>query len=112
MGQKLGEWSKGSGSHATQKKVYIGKGLHFFPKAGIGEFKLEAFDLKLGDTILITGPTTGAREEVIKEMFVNDAKGDFAKKGDNITIKLDFRIRPSDKLYKIVAVEKPVESIS
>lgn len=112
LGQKLGEWSKGSGSHATQKKVYIGKGLHFFPKAGIGEFKLEAFDLKLGDTILITGPTTGAREEVIKEMFVNDAKGDFAKKGDNITIKLDFRIRPSDKLYKIVAVEKPVESIS
>ncbi|MEL4457240.1 peptidase U32 family protein [Lutimonas vermicola] len=111
LGQKLGEWSKGSGSHATQKKVYIGKGIHFFPKANIGEFKLEAFDLKIGDQILITGPTTGAKELTIKEMYVNDEKGEVAKRGDNITLPLEFRIRPSDKLYKIVAVEKPVETI-
>jgi len=111
LGQKLGEWSKGSGSHATQKKVYIGKGLHFFPKANIGEFKLEAFDLKIGDQILITGPTTGAKELTVKEMYVNDEKGEVAKRGDNITLPLEFRIRPSDKLYKIVAVEKPVETI-
>jgi putative protease len=111
LGQKLGEWSKGSGSHATQKKVYVGKGMHFFPKANIGEFKLEAFDLKIGDQILITGPTTGAKELTIKEMFVNDKKGEVAKRGDHITIPLEFRIRPSDKLYKIVAVEKPVESV-
>lgn len=105
LGQKLGEWSKGSGSHATQKKVYIGKGMHFFPKANIGEFKLEAFDLKIGDQILITGPTTGAKELEVKEMFVNDEEGSFAKRGDHITIPLSFRIRPSDKLYKIVANE-------
>jgi U32 family peptidase len=111
LGQKLGEWSKGSGSHATQKKVYIGKGVHFFPKANIGEFKLEAFDLKIGDTILITGPTTGAKELDIIEMFVNDKKSKKAQRGDSITIPLDFRIRPSDKLYKIVIVEKEVEKI-
>jgi len=111
LGQKLGEWSKGSGSHATQKKVYVGKGVHYFPKANIGEFKLEAFDLKIGDTILITGPTTGAKELKINEMFVNDKKGEDAKRGDSITIPLDFRIRPSDKLYKIVLVEKEVEKV-
>jgi putative protease len=111
LGQKLGEWSKGSGSHATQKKVYIGKGVHYFPKANIGEFKLDAFDLTMGDTILITGPTTGAKELVIEEMFVNDEKGDKATRGDSITIPLDFRIRPSDKLYKIVLVEKEVEKV-
>ena len=102
---------QGSGSHATQKKVYVGKGVHFFPKANIGEFKLEAFDLKVGDTILITGPTTGAKEMEVKEMFVNDEKGDKAQRGDSITIPLKFRIRPSDKLYKIVMVEKEVESV-
>ena len=110
LGQKLGEWSKGSGSHATQKKVYIGKGMHYFPKSNIGEFKLEAFDIKTGDTLLITGPTTGAKEVVIKEMYVNDEAGESAEKGDSITIPLDFRIRPSDKLYKIVTVEKEIES--
>ncbi len=111
LGQKLGEWSKGSGSHATQKKVYVGKGVHFFPKANIGEFKLEAFDLKIGDNILITGPTTGAQEMEIKSMFVNDEKGEKAKRGDSITIPLEFRIRPSDKLYKIVMVDKELETV-
>ena len=108
LGQKLGEWSKGSGSHATQKKVYIGKGMHFFPKAMIGEFKIEAFDLTIGDTILITGPTTGAKEVEVKEMLVNDEKKNKGSKGDSVTIPLAFRIRPSDKLYKIV--ENKVEA--
>jgi putative protease len=108
LGQKLGEWSKGSGSHATQKKVYIGKGVHYFPKAKIGEFKIEAYDVSLGDTILITGPTTGAREFELKEMLVNDKPQEKGTKGDAITIPLDFRVRPSDKLYKIV--ENKVEA--
>ncbi|HEX5742606.1 MAG TPA: U32 family peptidase, partial [Flavobacteriaceae bacterium] len=102
LGQKLGAWSDGPGSQATQKKVYIAKGMHFYPKAMIGEFKMEAYDLKVGDTILITGPTTGAQELIVDEMFVNDQKEDKAQKGDLITIKFPFRIRPSDKLYKIV----------
>ena len=108
LGQKLGEWSKGSGSHATQKKVYLGKGVHFFPKAQIGEFKIEAYDISVGDTILITGTTTGAQELVVKEMLVNDKKQETGSKGDSVTIPLDFRIRPSDKLYKIV--ENKVEA--
>lgn len=108
LGQRLGEWSKGSGSHATQKKVYIGKGQHFFPKAKIGEFKIEAYDLTIGDTILVTGPTTGAKEMVVNEMMVNDLKQEKGSKGDSVTIPLEFRIRPSDKLYKIV--ENKVEA--
>ncbi|MDD7887219.1 peptidase U32 family protein [Flavivirga sp. 57AJ16] len=102
LGQKLGEWSKGSGSHATQKKVYIGKGVHFYTKAKIGEFKIDAYNVALGDTILITGSTTGAREMEVNEMLVNDEKLTVGSKGDTITIPLEFRIRPSDKLYKIV----------
>ena len=102
LGQLLGEWSKGSGSHATQKKVYLGKGMHYFPKAGIGEFKMEAYDLNIGDTVLIQGPTTGSQEMEVSEMFINDVKGEKASKGDSITFPVAFRIRPSDKLYKIV----------
>lgn len=102
LGQKLGEWSDNPGSNATQKKVYIGKGTHFYQKAGIGEFKIEAYDIKKGDTILITGPSTGAQEMTIDEMFVNEAAADKATRGDSCTIKLPFRIRLSDKLYKIV----------
>lgn len=102
LGQKLGEWSDNPGSNATQKKVYVGKAMHYFQKASIGEFKIEAYDIKIGDRILITGPSTGAQELVIEEMFVNEQPAEKATKGDDCTFKLPFRIRLSDKLYKIV----------
>ncbi|MBN8565594.1 MAG: U32 family peptidase [Flavobacteriales bacterium] len=102
LGQKLGEWSANPGSNATQKKVYVGIGVHFFPKTNIAEFKIEAYDIKIGDKIMITGPTTGVQELVINEMLVNDNRFEKATKGDSCTLKLPFRVRNSDKLYKIV----------
>ncbi len=103
LGQNLGEWSANSGSNATQKKVYIGKGRHFYPKSNIAEFLIEAYDLTEGDKILIQGPTTGSQEMVVEKMQV-DEKPDAGKatKSDVITFKTNFRVRPSDKLYKIV----------
>jgi len=68
LGQELGEWSDVSGSMASQKKVYVGKETHFFPKAEIGQFKIEAYDIKIGDKILVTGPSTGAQKMIIEEM--------------------------------------------
>lgn len=105
LGQKLGEWSPANGSMATQKKIYIGKGKHFFPKTSIGQFVIEAYDLKIGDKILVTGPTTGAKEMDVNSMMVNDVEKDNATKGDEITLPVAFRIRPSDKLYKLVKTE-------
>ncbi|QBO57373.1 peptidase U32 family protein [Chryseobacterium salivictor] len=103
LGQELGEWSADNGSAATQKKVYIGKGRHFYPKSNIAEFLIEAYDLKIGDKVLIQGPTTGSREMILEAMRV-DEKPDAAKaaKSDVVTFKTDFKVRPSDKLYKIV----------
>ncbi len=104
LGKKLGEWTT-PGSHATQKKIYLGKGWHYYPKARVAEFKMEAFDLKQGDKILITGPTTGVLEMEIKEMYVNDQPGTQAQKGDIVSIKIDKKIRPADKLYKLIKSE-------
>lgn len=102
LGQNLGEWSDGPGSQATQRKVYVGKGMHFFPKTNIAEFKIEAFEIKIGDKLLITGPTTGVKEFELEDMMVNDERIQVAKKGDSCTFRTDFRVRLSDKLYKIV----------
>lgn len=102
LGQKLGEWSDHPGSSATQKKVYVGKGMHYFAKSGIAEFKIEAYDIKKGDRMLITGPTTGAQEFELDDFMVNDTSAEKATKGDSCTFKIPFRIRLSDKLYKMV----------
>ena len=110
LGQKLGEWSGVPGSLATQKKVYIGKAMHFFPKTNISEFKIEAFDIKRGDKLLITGPTTGVQELILEDMYVNDQLSESAKKGDSCTFRTEFRTRPSDKLYKIVSNQGAVSN--
>lgn len=102
LGQKLGEWSDNPGSNATQKKVYIGKGRHFYPKTKIGEFEIEAYSLNVGDKILIQGPTTGSQEAQVSSMMVDDIPAQEAKKGDILTLPIGFKIRPSDKLYKVV----------
>jgi putative protease len=108
LGQELGEWSPNSGSSATQKKIYIGKGRHFYPKSNIAEFLIEAYDLNIGDKVLIQGPTTGSQEIVIEHMMVDGKEGATkASKSDVVTFKTEFRVRPSDKLYKIVKVEEP-----
>lgn len=102
LGQELGEWSANSGSAATQKKVYVGKGMGYFARTGIAAFSVEAFGLKVGDRILVSGPTTGVHETDVTSMMVNDQYSEQAAKGDVLTLPLDFKIRPSDKLYKIV----------
>src|SRR5690554_5344161 len=101
--QEFGEWSDNPGSSATQKKIYIGKGRHFYPKTNIAEFLIEAYDLEVGDKVLIQGPTTGSQEMVIEEMMVDQKEGATkAVKSDVITFRTGFRVRPSDKLYKVV----------
>ena len=103
LGQELGEWSDNSGSSATQKKVYIGKGRHFYPKSNVAEFLIEAYDLTVGDKVLIQGPTTGSQEMIVETMQVDEKpEANKASKSDVITFKTDFRVRPSDRLYKIV----------
>ncbi len=106
LGQELGEWSADNGSAATQKKVYIGKGRHFYPKSNVAEFLIEAYDLTVGDRVLIQGPTTGSQEMVLEAMRV-DEKPDAEKatKSDVVTFTTEFKVRPSDKLYKIVVAE-------
>lgn len=102
LGRTMGEWNNEYGSKATKRKVYIGKGLKYFEKAGAGEFKLETQTLSVGEEIMITGPTTGFIQTIVNEIRVDDQLTDKVKKGDVFTMVINEKIRPSDKLYKVV----------
>jgi UPF0176 protein len=84
------------------KKVLLGKAEHYYVKAKVGLFTIENQELNAGDKILISGPTTGNQELILEKMIVNDAETTTAKIGDKVTFEIPFRIRLSDKLYKIV----------
>lgn len=102
LGQRLGEWSANYGSLASKRKIYIGKGTNYFPKIGVAEFLLETRDLKVGDEILITGPTTGAVEMTVPELRVDLKPVDEVKRGDRFSMPVEVKIRRADKLFKIV----------
>lgn len=102
QGQTLGEWNKNYGSNATERKVYIGKGVKYFSKLGVAEFTVEAADFKLGDKLLVTGPTTGVMYLEAKEIRLELDPVDHAPKGTHVSIPVPGKIRQSDKLFKIV----------
>ncbi len=83
------------------KKTLLGKAAHYFTKASVGLFIIENKELNVGDKILISGPTTGNEELLLEKMLVNGAENTVAKQGDKVTFALPFRIRLSDKLYKL-----------
>jgi len=102
LGQRLGEWSRNYGSEATERKIYVGRGIKYFSNIGVAEFLVEAAELNVGDKLLITGPTTGAMFATLDEARVELKPVQTVKKGQHFSMKLD-KIRPSDKLYKLVS---------
>lgn len=102
LGQRLGEWSPRYGSEATKKKLYVAKGMKYFSNIGVAEFLCETQQVKVGDEIVITGPTTGAIFMTITEIQVDYKSVTEAKKGDRFSFKVDQKIRPSDKLFVMV----------
>ena len=102
LGRRLGEWSNEYGSRATKRKVYLAKGTNYFTKLKVAEFKMETGTLKVGDEILITGPTTGVIETKVSEIRVDLKKVEETKKGESFSMQIDTIVRRSDKLYKVV----------
>ena len=99
MGQRLGEWSAKYGSSATRVKRYAAKTIRYFSKLGVGEFMMESGELKTGDEVVLTGPTTGALIFKVDELRYDLQPVDKVRKGDLFSMPVPEKVRPSDKLY-------------
>lgn len=86
-------------SAATLSLKKIGKVRHFFVKAQIIEFVLDADSLKPGDEIVINGNTTKNFYQVISEIYVDGKSAQSAKCGDVVTIKVGAYVRKNDNIY-------------
>lgn len=102
QGQFMGEWTQNYGSEATEKKVYVGKAIKYFSNIGVGEFQIEAAEMNVGDKLLITGPTTGALFTELTEVRYDLKPVEKVEKGMRVSFKVPEKIRPNDKLYKLV----------
>ena len=105
QGQTLGEWNDHYGSMATERKVYVGRGVKYFSRLGVAEFTVEASTFKPGDKMLITGPTTGVIYVTPTEVHGDHGPVAEANKGTRVSIAVPEKIRPSDKLFRIDKIE-------
>ena len=102
LGRKMGEWSDSYGSKATERKLFLGRGIKFFDKIKVGEFQLQTHSLKCGDEVMVTGPQTGLVRTTVSELRVDDVAVEAVKKGATFSMPLPEAIRREDKLYKII----------
>ena len=105
QGQLMGEWNKEYGSCATERKVYVGKGTKYFSKLGVAEFAVEATTFQVGDKLLITGPTSGVIYVTAEEIHDDNGPVQVAQQGTRVSVAVPAKVRPSDKLFKILKVE-------
>ena len=104
QGQKFGEWNKGYGNNATEQKVYVGRATKYYSRIGVGEFAVEATTFKVGDKLLVTGPTTGVMYLTATEIHDQDGHPvNEAQQGHLCAIPVSDKVRPSDKLFKLVS---------
>ena len=111
LGQRLGEWSHHYGSQATKLKIYIGKATNYLSDLGIAIFKMETGYLAVGDELLITGPTTGVVESVVKEIHVNHVSVSETTKGEHFSIPVPQKIRRNDKIFRLTDAKNIKENV-
>jgi putative protease len=100
QGQRLGEWSAVYGSNATKRKTYLAKCTNYFVNLGVAEFLIESGEMKVGDEVLITGPTTGVVECAVKELRIDDGSVvNEVHKGQIFSILVPEKVRRNDRLY-------------
>ena len=100
LGRKMGEWSERYGSQATTVKEHIGKITNFFSNLSVAEIFVETGDIRVGDTLIVEGPTTGVYETVVNEVRVDLKPVEVAVKGEACSIVTSQLVRRGDKVYK------------
>lgn len=105
QGQKLGEWTKIYGNKATEKKILVGKVIKYFSKLGVAELAIEAAEIEINQHLLITGPTTGVMFFDANEIRYELKPVEKAEKGWRVSIAVPNKVRPNDKLYKIISTK-------
>ncbi len=107
LGEPWNIWSGCANNTALEQRVHLGRVVRWYAKAGVAEIRLEAGPVSPGETIEITGPTTGLVRLVVPEVRADDDAGvthvvATAPKGATALIAVPQKLRHGDKVYKVV----------
>ncbi|MFH1783164.1 MAG: U32 family peptidase [Candidatus Omnitrophota bacterium] len=88
-------------------KIFLGDVVNFYRDISVAAIRVCNDKVKVGEEVLIYGETTPARTVKIEDIHINRKSVRSAKKGDEIGIKLPFKVRRNDKvfIYKISQIK-------
>jgi len=83
------------------EEVEVGKVSIFFAKPSVAAVEITSGTIAIGDTIKIVGATTNF-EQKIDSMEIDRKPIPSASAGQSVGIKVKERVRPHDKVFKMV----------
>ena len=101
LGEQADIWAGTRDNQSTILKEFLGVVVHYYPKPQVAEILLQSGNLRVGQKVLVTGPTTGAIEFEVPSMQVLDQPADFAAPGADVCIPLATKVRPNDKIFAL-----------
>ena len=105
-GRDIAEHTERYGSSATERKVYVGKVTNFFSKISVAEVLVEAAPIDEGEQLMWMGETTGVVEMPAEGLVLKEQVVKHIPQGVYFSIKVPYRLRRGDKLYKMVPAEQ------
>ncbi|MCF7893642.1 MAG: U32 family peptidase [Candidatus Omnitrophica bacterium] len=81
------------------QKIYLGKVIKFYKKIRVAEIQVTNGFLNQGQTLLFIGKTTGAKFSKINQIQINHQFVDKVSSGQRCGVKLDFVVKPKDKIF-------------
>jgi len=94
------DFAKIEHSASTEKKHFVGKITHYFPKIQVATIKLVS-ELKIGDEIVAIGKTTGLEKSKVERLEIKHKSVKKGKKSQEVGLKLP-NVKRHDEVYKII----------
>lgn len=88
-------------NQAKYTKKDIAKVVNYYSKIKVAELQTWD-DLVIGDEILVQGKTTGSITQKIDSMEINGEFVKSCKKGQNVAVAINEKVRPNDFVYKLI----------
>jgi U32 family peptidase len=85
-------------NQATHTKKDVGEVVNYYSKVKAAEIRLWN-PLKVGDEIIVQGPTTGSVIQTVQSIQVRGDNIQKGEKGENVGILLDHKVRSGDLVY-------------
>lgn len=78
----------------------VGKVFKYFKKPGVAAVKIDSGEVEIGDTLHFKGEHTDF-EQKIESMQIEQDSVEKVGPGDDVGIKVNKRVRPNDKVFKV-----------